>query len=128
MKDASTMDRSPWEFRLRSSIAFIIYFTGFYVGYFIDHALGGKGIPTFVLLGRHLGHAGIQIVAEIAAVLGIAGFLIRWWGSSYHQAGVVFSGQIETQTLTASGPYRFVRNPLYLGNMLQGIGISSLGP
>ena len=30
--------------------------------------------------------------------------------------------------LTLSGPYRFSRNPLYLGNFMQAIGIGMLGP
>lgn len=121
-------ERSPWEFRFRSSVAFIIYFAGFSLGFAFDRALGGHGIPTYVLLGRHWGEAGIRTTASIAAVLALAGFLIRWWGSSYHQAGVVYSGRIETDSLTASGPYRYVRNPLYLGNLLQGVAIGSLGP
>lgn len=121
-------DRSPLEFRLRSPITFIIYFVGFSVGYAIDRALGGHGVPTYVLVGRMWGEGGIHAMAVIIGVLGVCGFLMRWWGSSYHQAGVVFSGRIETDALTADGPYRYVRNPLYLGNLLQGVAISSLGP
>jgi len=119
---------SPWEFRTRGWIGFAIYFLGFFAGYAIDQAMGGKGIPTYVLLGRHWGDAGIRIAAGVAAAFAIAGFLIRWWGSSYHQAGIVFSSRIETSILTAAGPYRYVRNPLYLGNLLQAIGISMVGP
>jgi protein-S-isoprenylcysteine O-methyltransferase Ste14 len=125
---STSTQSSPWEFRTRGWIGFAIYLLGFYLGYSIDYAMGGKGIPTYVLLGRHWGDAGIRIAAAAAAGFAIAGFLIRWWGSSYHQAGVVFSGRIETDSLTAAGPYRYVRNPLYLGNLLQAIGISMVGP
>jgi protein-S-isoprenylcysteine O-methyltransferase Ste14 len=124
----SAQSSSPWEFRARAWIAFVIYLIGFTAGYVIDHALGGNGTPTYVLLGLHWGDAGVRITAALAGLLTAAGFFIRWWGSSYHDAGVVFSGKIETGSLTANGPYRYVRNPLYLGNLLQSIGISSVGP
>lgn len=119
---------SPWEFRVRGWIAFVIYFVGFFVGYAIDRALGGTGTPSYVLLGMHWGEVGVRGAAAVAALLTICGFLLRWWGSSYHDAGVVYSGRIETSALTAAGPYRYMRNPLYLGNLLQAIGISSIGP
>ncbi len=128
MRAQRSKNSSPWEFRVRAWIAFAIFFVGFFVGYYIDHVVGGKGIPTYVLIGRHWGDAGIRAAAAVAGALTLAGFLIRWWASSYHRVGVVFSGQIVTDNLTAAGPYRYVRNPLYLGNLLQGVGISMIGP
>jgi protein-S-isoprenylcysteine O-methyltransferase Ste14 len=128
VKTSEVPDSSPVEFRYRSSIAFIIYFAGFSAGFAIDHALGGHGVATYVLIGRIWGDAGVRVTAAVAGVLAVAGFFIRWWGSSYHKVGVVFSDRIETQALTADGPYRYVRNPLYLGNLLQGLAISALGP
>jgi protein-S-isoprenylcysteine O-methyltransferase Ste14 len=124
----TTQSSSPWEFRTRTWIAFVIYFFGFFAGYAIDHALGGHGTPTYLLVGLHWGDSGVRAAAALAGFVTAAGFFIRWWGSSYHNAGVVFSGRIETGSLTANGPYRYVRNPLYLGNLLQSVGISSLGP
>lgn len=119
---------SPWEFRVRAWIAFAIYFFGFFVGYAIDRAMGGTGTPSYLLLGTRWGEAGVRGAATLVAALTLLGFLLRWWGSSYHGAGIVYSGRIETATLTAAGPYRYMRNPLYLGNLLQAVGIGSLGP
>jgi protein-S-isoprenylcysteine O-methyltransferase Ste14 len=119
---------APWEFRFRGYVSFLAYAIGFFLGYPLSFALGGRGVPTFIAVGQHLGAHGVQIAAWVAALLTCAGFGLRWWGSSYHRAGVVFSSRIETGSLTAGGPYRYTRNPLYLGNILQAIGIGFLAP
>src|SRR5208282_116536 len=53
--------------------------------------------------------------ASIRAGIGyvIAGLLIRLWSNGY---------AIKNDKLTSSGPYSFVRNPLYLGTFLIAIG------
>src|SRR5471030_2759735 len=53
--------------------------------------------------------------ASIKAGIGfiIAGALIRLWSNGY---------AIKNDKLTTSGPYAFVRNPLYLGTFLIAIG------
>src|SRR5580704_5248410 len=53
--------------------------------------------------------------ASIRAGIGwiIAGLLIRLWSNGY---------AIKNDKLTTSGPYAFVRNPLYLGTFLIAIG------
>src|SRR5580704_7036475 len=53
--------------------------------------------------------------ASIRSGLGyiIAGALIRLWSNGY---------AIKNDKLTTSGPYAFVRNPLYLGTFLIAIG------
>ncbi len=47
-------------------------------------------------------------------VIGFAGVLIRAWASGHLN---------KNNKLTVSGPYRFSRNPLYLGNIIMGIGL-----
>lgn len=120
--------KTPWEFRLRAVFIAIAFGIGFFLGYPLQAALFHDVDPTFVMLGRYLGPNGIAIGAWIAAGLAIVAWLVRLWGSSYHSAGVVMSGNVVTDTFTAAGPYRFVRNPLYLGNILLAIAIGSLGP
>jgi protein-S-isoprenylcysteine O-methyltransferase Ste14 len=41
-------------------------------------------------------------------------------------AGVVYAGEVKTESLVADGPYRFVRNPLYLANVLMAVGLGAL--
>ena len=47
-------------------------------------------------------------------IISLAGLAIRAWASGHLR---------KEKTLAVSGPYRFSRNPLYLGNSIMGIGI-----
>jgi protein-S-isoprenylcysteine O-methyltransferase Ste14 len=61
--------------------------------------------PTVALLG-------------VGAALAALGLLIRGWSAGTIQKG---------EALATSGPYAFTRNPLYLGSLLIGIGLSTAG-
>lgn len=54
--------------------------------------------------------------------------LVRTWGSAYLGRDVVHDQAVHSETLHADGPYRHVRNPLYLGNVLMGIAMSIFAP
>jgi len=56
------------------------------------------------------------------ATLLVAGELIRIWAVS-HAGGETRTRNIGATKLCTSGPYAFVRNPLYAGNMLMYLGI-----
>lgn len=124
---AARLDRQPWEFRFRLWLIMLAYVIGFFGGYAIDFSVGGRGLPAYITLGRHLGVDGVRIAASIGALFAISGFLIRWWGSSY-LTGVVMDSALHADRLTISGPYRYVRNPLYLGSLLQGVAIGGMAP
>jgi protein-S-isoprenylcysteine O-methyltransferase Ste14 len=49
--------------------------------------------------------------------------LIRSWATAYLKSGIVHDAAVHSESLVADGPYRHVRNPLYLGNILQALGI-----
>ena len=121
--------KTPWEFRLRAVFIGIAFGLGFFLGYPLQAALfHGDVDPTFVVLGRLFGESGITVAGWIAAAVAASAWLVRMWGSSYHSPGVVMSGDVVTNAFTAAGPYRYVRNPLYLGNIFLAISIGSLGP
>ena len=52
----------------------------------------------------------------------LAGELIRMWAVSY-AGGETRTRNVGATQLCTSGPYAFVRNPLYAGNMLMYLGI-----
>jgi protein-S-isoprenylcysteine O-methyltransferase Ste14 len=54
----------------------------------------------------------------LGAVLAAAGALIRTWASTYLHSEIVHDGALHTGAVVADGPYRHLRNPLYLGNFL----------
>ena len=56
------------------------------------------------------------------ATLLLAGELIRIWAVS-HAGGETRTRNVGATKLCTSGPYAFVRNPLYAGNMLMYLGI-----
>jgi len=69
-------------------------------------------VPFFLLAGP------TRASLAIGAVLSLVGLALRAWS-----AGTIHKGE----TLTMSGPYAFVRNPLYVGSFLIGAGLAVAG-
>ncbi len=51
----------------------------------------------------------------IAAIIAALAVLFRVWGTAYLGAGTVTNANMIAGKVMADGPYRFVRNPLYIG-------------
>ncbi len=66
----------------------------------------------------------IQLKEFVVAcsLVGIAGFFIRVWGSGYLGASVVHGKEIHSESFVTSGPYAYMRNPLYFGIILMIVG------
>ncbi|MGH9587732.1 MAG: methyltransferase family protein [Acidobacteriaceae bacterium] len=70
-----------------------------------------------------------SLVITLAAILlAAAATVFRVWGTAYIGGGVVRSGAMHAHGIVASGPYRFLRNPLYLGLLLFALAVSILMP
>jgi protein-S-isoprenylcysteine O-methyltransferase Ste14 len=61
------------------------------------------------------------------SILGAAGAGLRTWAAAYLRPEVMRDHRLHDERLTADGPFRHVRNPLYLGNILMaaGMGLSA---
>lgn len=88
----------------------------------LSHRLNRSFKPRFAIIypfGILVILYGYTSASSLSAGIGyvIAGMLIRLWSNGY---------AIKNDKLTTSGPYAFVRNPLYLGTFLICIGFSIL--
>jgi len=122
--ETSTPDSNaaPWLYRQRAMVIGIIYGVSFFFGYLIAGVSGLSVAPAFRSFGLE------PWLAAAAILFACGGFALRVWASSYLPASIVYHQDVVGEELRVSGPYRFIRNPLYLGNVLQAIGVGLLGP
>ena len=123
------MRATDWEFKNRVFAFSMIFFVSFFLSS-IDHQnattwLAGRLAPDgseFAWNDDRLA----RLLFAIAALLLVGAALVRTWASAYLKSEVVYAKEIKTAALVADGPYRHVRNPLYFGNVLMGLGIGAL--
>ncbi|MGB9152572.1 MAG: isoprenylcysteine carboxylmethyltransferase family protein, partial [Alphaproteobacteria bacterium] len=51
----------------------------------------------------------------LGALIALVGAILRVWGTAYLGYGTVHHGEMQAGGVMADGPYRYVRNPLYIG-------------
>lgn len=117
---------SPWWYRQRGLVMMAIYAAGFYGGYALWALRGAAPAPFFVWAGARIGPQGPLLVLLLATLLTIACWAIRAWGSAYLSAHVVWNKNARLDALFVDGPFRYVRNPLYLGNLFMALGVGVL--
>jgi protein-S-isoprenylcysteine O-methyltransferase Ste14 len=64
----------------------------------------------------------------VATLLAAAGAVLRVWGAAYLGYDTVHHGAMQSGAVMADGPYRFVRNPLYLGGWCMMAAMAFLMP
>jgi len=117
------MAASEFEFKYRFWIFGMLFCLAF-CSYAIDHHNTGAALVEWIarLRGSPATNTDYHAIFTVAAVFCIAAAMIRTWGTSYLNPEVMIDSQIHTSRLVADGPYRYVRNPLYFGNILLAIG------
>jgi protein-S-isoprenylcysteine O-methyltransferase Ste14 len=127
------MKASPLEFRFRFLILAIIYVLGFVAPW--NYALHLDTIRTWQLLAAwayRTGWISFSSATIAILVLGIVvafvAALLRTWGSAYLGSSIVHSGGLHGDEVVAAGPYRWVRNPLYIGTFLHTLVLALLMP
>lgn len=126
------MNPAALAFRFRVVIFILLYVLGFLPPW----DMHGGSRTTLWLAGSTMlartGWAGIAsaIVAVTLAALAclLAGAVLRVWGTAYLGSAIMRGPVLKGEALVAAGPYRYLRNPLYLGTWLLGVGASILMP
>jgi protein-S-isoprenylcysteine O-methyltransferase Ste14 len=114
---------TEFEFRYRSLLNLIHFWIAFLV-YFFDHTNVARAIvhwaagasPLRALLFTRLIFAFGTLLTVLAAAS-------RTWAAAYLRSDVVHDTKLHSDLLVADGPYRYVRNPLYLGTFLLTIAL-----
>jgi protein-S-isoprenylcysteine O-methyltransferase Ste14 len=131
------MKSAPLDFRLRFWIFMMIYTLGFLAPWNWALHLDGRGpnAHAWGLLAVNLAKtsglaidAAFNVVLSVAIVCAFTGAWLRTWASAYIGADVMRDRQLRGEAVVADGPYRFLRNPLYLGNIFNTLALAVLMP
>jgi protein-S-isoprenylcysteine O-methyltransferase Ste14 len=131
------MRATELEFRLRFWIFLLIYVLGFLAPWdgFLHLDGAGPNAHVWGLLAVAISKAGILPIAAAFNLVLVAGILcaaagawLRTWASAYLGADVVGDQRMRGGNVVADGPYRHVRNPLYLGIWVHTLALALLMP
>ena len=113
---------TEFEFKNRFWIIGGVIFLAFFC-YDLDHTniafaltqkiLGPTAQPDTPVFDRYQ-----LAIVTIGSLFVYLAALLRSWAESYLHSSIVHDAAIHSDQLVAEGPYRYVRNPLYLGNDL----------
>lgn len=115
---------TDFEFRNRFWIIMATYCLGF-GSYAWDHVNVSVAVTRMILggLDSPLADRWIRAILAVGALIVTLTALVRSWAAAYLHSSVVHDSELHSDRLVADGPYRHLRNPLYLGNILLAVGL-----
>jgi len=115
------MKVSAFLFRYRMVINLVIIVLGFWAPW-IHYAGVGSRILLLEWLALEIARTGLlsftvatPVIIVCGALVAAVGAVLRIWGSAWLGHGVVLDARMRAGALMADGPFRYLRNPLYLG-------------
>jgi protein-S-isoprenylcysteine O-methyltransferase Ste14 len=122
-------------FRLRIWIHFAVYILAFLAPWNRLYPVDASGTTTWLELAGWIARQGwlsFSAATIVLLVVGIAFAIkaawLRTWSAAYIGSGVVHDKAMHGDAVVADGPYRYVRNPLYLGIWLHTLALALLMP
>ncbi len=116
------MGATKIEFRLRVAIITVIITLGFWAPWIELWGIGHR-TPLMTWLAFELTRLGIlrfaaavPVVIVVAALFAAVAVVLRVWGTAWLGTTTVLHGKMKAGAVMADGPYRYVRNPLYIGS------------
>ena len=128
--DIDVMRASDFEFRNRFFLIGLLFGVSFFCYSFdrvnsaaaLVSAIVGKDLNLNTATDRHA----LQVVLAMAALIVAGSAMIRTWATAYLRSDVVHDRELHAEGIVADGPYRYVRNPLYLANVVMSVGMGLL--
>jgi protein-S-isoprenylcysteine O-methyltransferase Ste14 len=128
------MGATKLEFRLRMVIMILITALGFWAPWIEIWGMGNR-FPLWAWLALEGSRLGLlssavaaPLVIAVAALIAAKGAVLRVWGAACLGYDTVHHEQMQAGAVMADGPYRYMRNPLYLGGWCMMAALSFLLP
>lgn len=128
------MRATKLEFRLRFGIMVVIIALGFWSPW-IEAWGVGRRFALLEWLALELSRLGLMpftiaspVVIVTGSLVALAGAILRVWGTAYLGPGTVNHSEMQSGAVMAAGPYRYVRNPLYLGTWCMAAAMAFIMP
>jgi protein-S-isoprenylcysteine O-methyltransferase Ste14 len=128
------MRASAIEFRLRMAINAVIIILGLWAPWIEAWGIGRR-ISLVEWLALELSRSGAMsfavataVVIVVAALFALTSAWFRVWGTAYLGPSTVSNVNMVAGQVMADGPYRFVRNPLYIGLWCMVVAMAFLMP
>jgi protein-S-isoprenylcysteine O-methyltransferase Ste14 len=119
-------------FRFRVFIFVLLYVIGFLAPWEFRSSHPGTlwlAASTLLARGGWISLAAATVVVTLVSLACLVlGTILRVWGTAYLGSGVMRGAAMQGEAFVAAGPYRYVRNPLYVGSWLLALGVSVLMP
>jgi protein-S-isoprenylcysteine O-methyltransferase Ste14 len=120
------MKATEFEFRQRFWLIMILFWGGFWL-YQLDHVNVADWAAQHLVPGNDPRQALLlRSFFVLAAFLLLLAAWLRTWAAAYLQSSVVHDANLHSEAVVADGPYRYMRNPLYLGGLLLTVGMGFL--